>query len=93
MRLLKTGLAVLCGLALTATGLWAGGAEEEEPAAAEEEVASVMEELTLTKLDGTTVTVEVKPAQYGGSLAVRQGWDKNPDHIDPSRTRDSDRAA
>ena len=25
----KTGLAVLCGLMLTATGLWAGGASDE----------------------------------------------------------------
>ena len=34
MRFFKTGLAIVCGLMLTATGLWAGGADEEEPAAA-----------------------------------------------------------
>ncbi len=32
----RTSLAVLCGLALTATGLWASPAAEEEPAAAME---------------------------------------------------------
>ena len=30
----KTGLAVLCGLILTATGLWAAGADEGSTAAA-----------------------------------------------------------
>ena len=34
MRIYKTGLAVVCGLALTAAGLWAGGAEEGSTAGA-----------------------------------------------------------
>ena len=33
-KMYMTGLAVMCGLVLTATGLWASAASEAEPAAA-----------------------------------------------------------
>lgn len=35
-RMYTTGLAVMCGLVLTATGLWAAAADEEGAAAAAE---------------------------------------------------------
>ena len=49
--LFKTGLAVLCGLMLTATGLWAAGAEEEPAAAADKKYVT----------DPTTGKVVVAP--------------------------------
>ena len=55
----KTGLAVLCGLILTATGLWAAGAEEEPAAAADKKYVT----------DPTTGKVVVAP-EYGGTLTV-----------------------
>ena len=55
--LFKTGLAVLCGLMLTATGLWAAGAEEESAAAADKKYVT----------DPTTGKVVVAP-EYGGTL-------------------------
>ena len=54
----KTCLAVLFGVVLTATGLWAGAAEEEEPAAAMEK------EMVL---DPSTGKMVVAP-QYGGTI-------------------------
>ena len=53
----RTCLAVLVGLALTATGLWAGGAEEEPAAAAEKRYVT----------DPTTGKVVTAP-EYGGTL-------------------------
>ena len=50
-------LAILIGLALTATGLWAAGAEEEPAAAAEKEMVT----------DPTTGKMVTAPA-YGGTL-------------------------
>ena len=55
--LFKKGLAVLIGLVLTATGLWAGGAEEEPAAAAEKEMVT----------DPATGKTWTAP-QYGGTL-------------------------
>ena len=54
----KTCLAVLFGVVLTATGLWAGAAEEEEPAAAMDK------EMVL---DASTGKMVVAP-QYGGTI-------------------------
>ena len=54
--------------------------EEEEEA---EEVAPAMETLTLTKLDGTKVTVEVEPAKYGGWITVSHGSDALTETFDP----------
>ena len=56
----KTGLAVLCGLILTATGLWAGGDTEEEPAAAMEK------EMVRDPATGMMVTAP----EYGGTLTI-----------------------
>ena len=55
-------LAVLIGLALTATGLWAAGVEEESAAAAEKEMV----------LDPTTGEIVTAP-QYGGTMTVWGG--------------------
>ena len=51
-------LAVLFGLVLAATGLWAGAAEEEEPAAAMEK------EMVMDHTTGNMVTAP----EYGGTL-------------------------
>ena len=51
-------LAVLFGLVLAATGLWASAAEEEEPAAAMEK------EMVMDPATGKMVTAPV----YGGTL-------------------------
>ena len=51
-------LAVLIGLALTATGLWAGAASEEEPAAAAEK------EMVRDPATGKIVTAP----EYGGTI-------------------------
>ncbi len=59
-------LAVLIGLALTATGLWAGAASEEEPAAAPEK------EMVRDPATGKIVTAP----EYGGTITygrVRSG--------------------
>ena len=54
----KTCLAILIGLALTATGLWAGAASEEEPAAAMEK------EMVRDPATGKVVTAP----EYGGTI-------------------------
>ena len=56
--IVRTFLAVLFGLVLTATGLWASGAEEEEPAAAMEK------EMVTDPATGKMVTAP----EYGGTL-------------------------
>ena len=61
-RMYTTGLAVMCGLVLTATGLWASAASEAEPAAAADR------EMVRDPATGEMI---LKP-QYGGSIA--QGW-------------------
>ena len=67
--LLKTGLAVLCGLMLTATGLWAAGAEEEPAAAADKKYVT----------DPTTGKVVTAP-EYGGTFTFAYGFE--PAHAD-----------
>ena len=62
MRFFKTGLAILCGLVLTATGLWAAGADEEGSAAAAEKQYVT---------DPSTGKQVLKPA-YGGTITVAQ---------------------
>ena len=59
-KMYMTGLAVMCGLVLTATGLWASAASEAEPAAAADR------EMVR---DPSTGQMILKP-QYGGSIAV-----------------------
>ena len=61
-RMYTTGLAVMCGLVLTATGLWASAASEEEPAAAADR------EMVRDPATGEMI---LKP-QYGGSIA--EAW-------------------
>ena len=68
--LFKTGLAVLCGLILTATGLWAGGADEGPSAAAADKRYVT---------DPTTGKVVVAP-EYGGTLTFVLGAE--PDNAD-----------
>ena len=58
-RMYTTGLAVMCGLVLTATGLWASAASEAEPAAAADR------EMVRDPATGEMI---LKP-QYGGSIA------------------------
>ena len=55
-------LAVLLGLVLAATGLWASAAEEEEPAAAMEK------EMVMDPTTGKMVTAP----EYGGTITY--GW-------------------
>ena len=55
--------AILIGLALTATGLWAGGADEEGSAAAAEK------EMVLDPSTGKMVTAP----EYGGTLTMASG--------------------
>ena len=69
-RMYTTGLAVMCGLVLTATGLWASAASEAEPAAAADR------EMVR---DPSTGQMILKP-QYGGSIA--QGWTRLGEHAD-----------
>ena len=59
-RMYTTGLAVMCGLVLTATGLWASAASEAEPAAAADR------EMVRDPATGQMI---LQP-QYGGSIAV-----------------------
>ena len=62
---LRKCLAVLIGLALTATGLWAGGGTEEAPAAATEK------EMVLDPTTGKMV----EAPQYGGTItALSRDW-------------------
>ena len=68
----RTFLAVLFGLVLTATGLWASAAEEEEPAAAMEK------EMVMDPTTGKVVTAP----EYGGTLTY--GWGgRVSDNVDP----------
>ena len=59
----RTCLAVLCGLVLTATGLWASPAAEEEPAAAMEK------EMVRDPATGEMVSAP----EYGGTLTYATG--------------------
>ena len=61
----KTGLAVLCGLILTATGLWAAGADEGSTAAAADKQYVT---------DPSTGKVVVAP-QYGGTITYARASD------------------
>ena len=54
---MRTSLAVLCGLALSATGLWAAAAEEAPAAAMEKEMVT----------DPTTGEMVTAP-EYGGTI-------------------------
>ena len=67
---MRTCLAVLCGLALTATGLWAA-ASEEEPAAAMEK------EMVMDPATGTMVTAP----EYGGTITY--ALNQSPPTFDP----------
>ena len=69
-KMYMTGLAVMCGLVLTATGLWASAASEAEPAAAAER------EMVRDPATGQMI---LKP-QYGGSIA--EGWPRDAPHTD-----------
>ena len=69
-RMYTTGLAVMCGLVLTATGLWASAASEAEPAAAADR------EMVRDPATGQMI---LKP-QYGGSVA--EAWTSDPPHTD-----------
>ena len=61
-NIVKKCVAILIGLALTATGLWAGGAEEEPAAAADKKYVT----------DPSTGKVVVAP-QYGGTITFARG--------------------
>ena len=65
-------LAVLFGLVLAATGLWASAAEEEEPAAAMEK------EMVMDPATGKMVTAP----EYGGTLTYAWGG-RVSDNVDP----------
>ena len=67
---MRTSLAVLCGLALTATGLWAAAAEEEPAAAMEKEMV----------MDPTTGTLVTAP-EYGGTITY--ALNQSPPTFDP----------
>ena len=73
--LFKQCLAVLIGLALTATGLWAAGADEEPAAAAEREM--VLDPRTGEMVEapryGGTLTYATNMPETGGSDAVVNG--------------------
>ena len=58
-NMVKKSVAILIGLALTATGLWAGGTEEEPAAAADKKYVT----------DPTTGKVVTAP-EYGGTITV-----------------------
>ena len=68
-RMYTTGLAVMCGLVLTATGLWASAASEAEPAAAADR------EMVRDPATGQMI---LKP-QYGGSVA--EAWTSGCDPV------------
>ena len=72
-RMYTTGLAVMCGLVLTATGLWASAASEAEPAAAADR------EMVRDPATGQMI---LKP-QYGGSLAEGDWASDDGQHTDP----------
>ena len=66
---MRISLAVLCGLVLTATGLWAAAAEEEPAAAMEKEMV----------LDPTTGKMVTAP-EYGGTIIYVKK--ESPSHTD-----------
>ena len=68
---MRSWFAVLAALALTVTGLWAAGAEEESAVAKEKEEV----------LDPSTGKMVTAP-EYGGTLNYPIG--ELPDHTDPS---------
>ena len=68
-NIVKKCVAILIGLALTATGLWAAGAEEEPAAAADKQYVT----------DPSTGKVVTAP-QYGGTLTYV--WKEEPDGPD-----------
>ena len=61
---IKTGLAVLCGLILTATGLWAAGVSDSDDSASAAEKEMVRDPAT-----GKMVTAP----EYGGTLTQAAG--------------------
>ena len=67
---MRTCLAVLCGLALTATGLWAAASEEEPAAAMEKEMV----------MDPTTGKMVTAP-EYGGTITYARN--QSPPTFDP----------
>ena len=70
-RMFTTGLAVMCGLVLTATGLWASAASEAEPAAAADR------EMVRDPATGQMI---LKP-QYGGSHRRRGTGPRDDGHM------------
>ena len=60
MRFFKTGLAIVCGLILTATGLWATGASDSDDSTA----AAMDKETVFDPASGITWTAP----EYGGTL-------------------------
>ena len=60
MRFFKTGLAIVCGLMLTATGLWATGASDSDDSTA----AAMDKETVFDPATGMTWTAP----EYGGTL-------------------------
>ena len=60
MRFFKTGLAIVCGLILTATGLWATGASDSDDSTA----AAMDKETVFDPASGMTWTAP----EYGGTL-------------------------
>ena len=64
---IKTGLAVLCGLILTATGLWAAGVSDSDDSASAAEKEMVRDPAT-----GKMVTAP----EYGGTLTQAAGRDQ-----------------
>ena len=59
MRFFKTGLAIVCGLVLTATGLWAAGGSDSDDSA-----SAADKEMVLDPTTGEMVTAP----QYGGTI-------------------------
>ena len=64
-NMVRKSVAILIGLALTATGLWAGGAEESSAAAADKKYVT----------DPSTGKVVSAP-EYGGTITI--GWSAEP---------------
>ena len=73
-KMYMTGLAVMCGLVLTATGLSAAGAEEGPAAAADKKYVT----------DPSTGKVVVAP-EYGGTITAWAGggWTQAPSRAIP----------
>ena len=55
MRFFKTGLAIVCGLMLTATGLWAAGASDSDDSAAATDKETVFDPATGHDVDRARV--------------------------------------